>query len=42
MLGRNNAEIEQRVDILKSILLFKEVDKSVLTKMAKELSPEET
>ena len=38
MLGRNNAEIEQRVDILKSILLFKEVDKSVLTKMAKELS----
>lgn len=39
MLGRNNAETEQRVDILKSIVLFKEVDRSILTIMAKELAP---
>lgn len=39
MLGRNNSEIEQRVEILKSIILFKEVEKSVLVKMAKELAP---
>jgi len=39
MLGRNNEEIEQRVEILKSIILFKEVEKSVLVKMAKELAP---
>lgn len=39
MLGRNNEEIEQRVEILKSIILFKEVEKSILVKMAKELAP---
>lgn len=38
MLSKNNSEIDQRVEILKSIQLFKEVDKSVLVKMAKELS----
>lgn len=39
MLGKNSAEVEQRVEILKSIVLFKEVEKAVLVKMAKELTP---
>lgn len=39
MFGRNNAEMAQRVEVLKSIVLFKEVEVAVLHKMAKELSP---
>lgn len=38
MLGRNSDEIDQRVEILKSIILFREVERTVLVKMAKELS----